>query len=31
MFDNSRRLRELVSELHLLGAQLVDQAEGWVN
>jgi len=31
MFDNSRRLRELVSELHLLGAQLVDEAEGWVN
>jgi hypothetical protein len=29
MFDNARRLRELVNELELLTAQQVEQAEGW--
>ena len=29
MFDNARRLRQLVSELELLTAQQVEQTEGW--
>ncbi len=29
MFDNSRRLRELVAELQTVTAQLVEEAEGW--
>lgn len=28
-FDNTKRLRELISELEALGAQVVEQAEGW--
>src|SRR5271156_5765859 len=29
LFDNARRLRELISELETLSAQAVEQAEGW--
>ena len=29
LFDNTRRLRELISELETLSAQTVEQAEGW--
>lgn len=29
LFDNTRRLRELISELETLSAQAVEQAEGW--
>jgi len=29
LFDNTKRLRELISELETLSAQLVEQAEGW--
>jgi hypothetical protein len=29
LFNNTRRLRELVSELETLSAQVVDEAEGW--
>lgn len=31
MFANARRLRELVSELESLTAQLVEQTEGWTS
>jgi len=29
LFDNTRRLRELITELEQLSAQVVEQAEGW--
>jgi hypothetical protein len=29
LFDNTRRLRELITELQTLSAQAVEQAEGW--
>lgn len=29
LFDNTRRLRELISELETISAQAVEQAEGW--
>jgi hypothetical protein len=29
LFDNTRRLRQLISELETLSAQTVEQAEGW--
>lgn len=29
LFDNTKRLRELISELEKLSAQMVEQAEGW--
>jgi len=29
LFDNTKRLRELISGLETLSAQVVDQAEGW--
>ena len=29
LFDNTRRLRELITELEALSAQAVEQAEGW--
>ena len=29
LFDNTRRLRELISELQTLSAQAVEHAEGW--
>jgi hypothetical protein len=29
LFDNTRRLRELISELETLSAGIVEQAEGW--
>ena len=29
LFDNTKRLRELISELETLSAQAVEQAEGW--
>ena len=29
--DNTRRLRELISELETLSAQVVEQAEGWAQ
>ena len=29
LFDNTRRLRELTTELEALSAQAVEQAEGW--
>jgi len=29
LFDNTRRLRELITELETLSAQTVEQAEGW--
>ena len=31
LFDNTRRLRELISELETLAAQAVEQAEGWTT
>ena len=31
LFDNTRRLRELISELQTLSAQVVEQAEGWAQ
>jgi hypothetical protein len=31
LFDNTRRLRELISELETLSAQVVEQAEGWAR
>jgi len=31
LFDNTRRLRELISELETLSAQAVEQAEGWTR
>jgi hypothetical protein len=31
LFDNTRRLRELISELEALYAQAVEQAEGWTT
>jgi hypothetical protein len=30
LFDNTRRLRELISELETLSAGIVEQAEGWI-
>jgi hypothetical protein len=30
LFDNTKRLRELVTELEALSAQAVEQAEGWI-
>ena len=29
LFENTRRLRELITELQALSAQAVEQAEGW--
>jgi len=29
LFDNTKRLRELISELETLSAEAVEQAEGW--
>jgi hypothetical protein len=29
MFDNTRRLRQLVNELETISAQLIEEAEGW--
>jgi hypothetical protein len=29
LFDNAKRLRELVAELEALSARTIDQAEGW--
>jgi len=29
LFDNTRRLRELITELEALSAQAVEHAEGW--
>jgi hypothetical protein len=31
LFDNTKRLRELISELEALSAGVVDQAEGWTT
>jgi len=31
LFDNTRRLRELTSELQTLTAEIVEQAEGWTT
>jgi hypothetical protein len=31
LFGNTRRLRELISELETLSAQMVEQAEGWAQ
>ena len=31
LFDNTKRLRELISELETLSAQAVEQAEGWAH
>lgn len=31
LFDNTKRLRELISELQTLSARVVDQAEGWAQ
>jgi uncharacterized protein DUF6788 len=31
LFDNARRLRELITELETLSAQAVEQAEGWTT
>lgn len=31
LFDNTKRLRELISELQALSAQVVEQAEGWAQ
>lgn len=30
-FDNSRRIRDLINELHALSIQAIDDAEGWNN
>jgi Family of unknown function (DUF6788) len=29
LFDNTKRLRQLISELETLSAEVVEQAEGW--
>ena len=31
LFDNTKRLRELISELETLSAETVEQAEGWTR
>lgn len=31
LFDNTKRLRELISELETLSAEVVEQAEGWAQ
>ena len=31
LFDNTKRLRELISELETLSAEMVEQAEGWTT
>ncbi len=31
LFDNTKRLRELIGELEALSAQVVEQAEGWTT
>ena len=31
LFDNTKRLRELISELETLSAETVEQAEGWTT
>ena len=31
LFDNTRRLRELTTELETLTAEIVEQAEGWTT
>src|SRR5262245_50951202 len=31
LFDNAKRLRELISELEALSAEAVEQAEGWTR
>ncbi len=31
LFDNTKRLRELISELETLSAQVVEHAEGWTR
>ena len=31
LFDNTKRLRELISELEMLSAETVEQAEGWTS
>jgi hypothetical protein len=31
LFDNTKRLRELIGELETLSAQVVEQAEGWTS
>src|ERR1700730_2331736 len=31
LFDNTKRLRELISELETLAAEAVEQAEGWTR
>jgi len=31
LFDNTKRLRELISELETLSAEAVEQAEGWTR
>src|SRR5262252_5495128 len=31
LFDNTKRLRELISELETLSAEAVEQAEGWAT
>jgi len=31
LFDNTKRLRELISELETLSAEVVEQAEGWTR
>ena len=31
LFSNTRRLRELISELETLSAEVVEQAEGWTR
>lgn len=31
LFDNTKRLRELISELETLSAEAVEQAEGWTT
>ena len=31
LFDNTKRLRELISEIETLSAQAIEQAEGWAQ
>ena len=31
LFDNTKRLRELISEIEALSAQAIEQAEGWAR
>ena len=31
LFDNTKRLRELVAEIEAVSAQVVEQAEGWAQ